>query len=41
MAAYPYQLTITNPGAEAGTTTGWTDDTGTLVAQNSGGAKGC
>jgi hypothetical protein len=35
--SYPYSLTVTNPGAETGNTTGWTDVTGTLVAIASGG----
>lgn len=33
----PIRLTMTNPGAEAGTTTGWTNVTGTLAAIASGG----
>jgi len=33
MPSYPYALTITNPGAETGDTTGWTDDTSTLVVR--------
>lgn len=33
MPTYPYSLTVTNPGAETGNTTGWTNDTSTLVVR--------
>lgn len=39
MADYPYSLTVTNPGAETGDTTGWTNIQGTLVAIASGGGN--
>jgi hypothetical protein len=37
MPAYPYALTLTNPGAETGDTTGWTADAGSLAAQTTQG----
>jgi hypothetical protein len=40
MPSYPYSLTVTNPGAETGDTTGWTNVTGTLVAQPAAGGYG-
>lgn len=32
MPTYPYALTVTNPGAETGDATGWTNELGTLSA---------
>lgn len=37
MPSYPYSLTLTNPGAEAGNTTGWTNQQGTMQATSSQG----
>lgn len=35
MASYPYTLTVTNPGAETGNTSGWTDVVGSLASVTS------
>jgi hypothetical protein len=36
MPSYPYALTITNPGAETGNTSGWTDVTSALGVRTTG-----